>query len=123
MRHILLWMLLCGTALAQHTITISWTASTDAATTPYITYRLYRAVCPCATPPVLLVRASWITTTSYVDTAVKAGVTYIYGVTAVGNGSESVMSNLASGTVPVDAPAGVTVDANSVVATVAVKTN
>jgi cellulose 1,4-beta-cellobiosidase len=79
-----------------HAAKLSWTAST----TPSVTYNVYRATAstgPFTTP----LNSSPITGTTYTDTAVTAGQTYYYVVTAVASsGTQSADSNTAQATIP-----------------------
>jgi fibronectin type 3 domain-containing protein len=85
-------------AHSQYTVRIFWTASSDAAANPSLTYNVYRAAA-CAEHFAKLNSAP-VTGTSYVDTNVGAGAAYCYQVTAVLSGVESVPSNQAVAAVP-----------------------
>lgn len=80
---------------SQHTVTLTWTASS----TKGVTYNIYRGtsagVCNGKPTPY----ATGITGTSYVDTNVSPG-TYFYNVSAVGPTGESACDGEASVTVP-----------------------
>ncbi len=79
----------------SHSVTLSWTASTSTV----VGYNIYRSTVPGG--PYTLVTSSPVSTTTYTDTTVQAGVTYYYVVTAVdASGNESVYSNEASASVP-----------------------
>ncbi|HWI66606.1 MAG TPA: S-layer homology domain-containing protein, partial [Symbiobacteriaceae bacterium] len=77
---------------SQTSITLAWTPVPGAAT-----YTLYRADSPSG--PFVAI-GTGIGTTTYVDTAVAAGRTYYYYVTAVNAGGESGASTVANATVP-----------------------
>jgi hypothetical protein len=81
---------------AAHSVTLTWAASAS----PDISgYSVYRGT--VAGGPYTRVTPGLIKGTSYVDTAVQAGRTYYYVVTATGaDSSESRYSNEASGAVP-----------------------
>jgi len=80
----------------SHSVTLSWVAST----TPSVSYNVYRST-TSGGPYSLKVNASPIAGLSYVNTAVVAGQTYYYVVTAVdGGGTESVPSNQAAAVIP-----------------------
>jgi hypothetical protein len=83
---------------AQYVVKISWTASTDAAANPSLTYNVYRAAtCP---GHFTKINAAPITGASFVDTSAAAGATYCYQVTAVLSGVEGAPSNQAVAVVP-----------------------
>jgi hypothetical protein len=84
-------------AQTPHTVSLSWTASADAAANPSLTYNVYRST-GCSGPFVLMNNAPDSATT-YLDAAVFAG-TYCYLVTAVLSGVESVPSNQAAAAIP-----------------------
>lgn len=92
-------------AQSRHTVSLSWTASTDAAANPSLTYNIYRATA-CSGAFVKL-NASPGAATTYLDSAVFAGNTYCYQVTAVLSAIESVPSNVVAAVIPaaVAAPA------------------
>jgi hypothetical protein len=80
-------------ARAQHSVTLTWTASTDAAANPSLTYNVYRS--PTCTGTFAKRNASPITSTSYAETGVLPG-SYCYQVTSVLSGSEGAPSNQAA---------------------------
>src|SRR5579863_4303388 len=85
-------------AQSQYAVKISWTASTDAAANPSLTYNVYRAAaCP---GHFAKINAAPVIGTSYVDTSAGTGAAYCYQVTAVLSGVESVPSNQAIAAVP-----------------------
>jgi hypothetical protein len=85
-------------AHAQYTVRLSWTASSDAAANPSLTYNVYRAAtCP---GHFAKINAAPVSGTSYVDTSASTGAAYCYQVTAVLSGVESVPSNQAIAAVP-----------------------
>ena len=101
-----LLLLLVPTARAQHKVTLTWQNSPDTNNT-----FVYRLTGPCPTPLAGFTKltASPVTTTTYADSAVNAGTTYAYMVTAFLNNLESVPSNCISATVPVAPPSGLTI--------------
>lgn len=89
-----------GTVLtrAQDRVRVSWTASSDAAGNPSLTYNVYRAgSCP---GQFAKLNAAPLSGTSYLDTNVAIGTVYCYQVTAVLSGIESLPSNQAIAAVP-----------------------
>lgn len=117
MRTILLALLLGLTptlALAQHSISLSWTASTA----PNVTYNVYRAPCTgtitantCSAAGTFA-KLGNVATTTYPDATVTAGGSYDYYVTALcppagcspSISGESTPSNHSAGKTPVDTP-------------------
>jgi len=84
-----------GAAPTAHSLTLNWTASTSAV----VGYNVYRAAQPGG--PYTKLNSSPIRPTSYADSAVQAGQTYFYVVTAVDrNGAESRFSNKIQVSVP-----------------------
>jgi hypothetical protein len=84
-----------GTPAPQHSVALSWTASTSTV----IGYNVYRGT--QAGGPYVALNGAADASTSYSDSAVQAGQTYFYVVTAVdGSGNESVYSNQAQAVVP-----------------------
>ena len=82
-----------GTAPA-HSVALSWNASTGA--TSYDVYRgTATGVCSGSPTPY-----GTATTTSYTDTSVTAGATYIYAVSAVNSAGQSACSTEVSATIP-----------------------
>jgi hypothetical protein len=83
-------------AFAQsHTVALSWTASTDAAANPSLTYNIYRANVPCASATTFSkVNTSAIAAVTFTDSGLQPG-SYCYQGTAVLNGVESLASNQA----------------------------
>jgi fibronectin type 3 domain-containing protein len=85
-------------AHSQYIVRLSWTASSDAAANPSLTYNVYRAAaCP---EQFAKINSAPVTGTSYVDTNIGAGAAYCYQVTAVLSSVESVPSNQAVAAVP-----------------------
>ena len=83
-------------AVAGHSVTLTWTASTS----PGITGRnVFRS--QTSGGPYTQLNSSPISVTSYVDSSVAAGQTYYYVVTAIGpGGTQSAYSNETSAAVP-----------------------
>jgi len=85
-----------GVVAVQHSVALSWTASTSSGV---VGYRVYRAT--QSGGPYTLITNTAVVGTTFTDTTVAAGQTYFYVVTAVdGSGNESVNSNEVSATVP-----------------------
>jgi len=78
-----------GYGAVAHYVSLSWTAST----TPSVTYNVYRSTTSGSYSTPL---ASAGANTSYIDSAVAAGQTYYYVVTAVSGSTESAYSNPAA---------------------------
>jgi hypothetical protein len=85
-------------AHSQYTVKLTWTASSDAAANPSLTYNVYRAA-TCAAH-FTKINSAPVAGTSYVDASAGAGAAYCYPVTAVLSGVESVPSNQAVAAVP-----------------------
>ena len=85
-------------ALSQHTVTIAWSPSADAAANPSLTYNVYRA--PACPGQFAKLNISPVASTTYLDTSVATGAAYCYQVTAVLNGVESTPSNQAIAAIP-----------------------
>ena len=85
-------------ARAQHSVSVMWTASTDAAANPSLAYNVYRS--PICTGAFAKLNASPLGATSYLDTAVLPGASYCYQVTSVLSGAESAPSNQAAVLIP-----------------------
>jgi hypothetical protein len=84
-----------GTQTVAHSVSLSWTASMSTV----VGYNVYRST--TSGGPYTLITSTPVAGVTYTDTAVQAGVTYFYVVTAVdANGNESAFSNEASVTVP-----------------------
>lgn len=84
-----------GSQATQHSVTLSWNASTS----QVVGYNVYRALQPAG--PFGRINSSAITTLSYKDLTVQAGTTYYYYVTAVNASNvESLHSNVATAVVP-----------------------
>ena len=80
-----------------HTATLAWVASPTAGVTGYNVKRSQAAGGPYT-------QLATVASPGFVDHTVVAGATYFYVVTAISAGGESVMSNEASGVVPVNPP-------------------
>jgi fibronectin type 3 domain-containing protein len=94
---------------STHYVTLSFTASPDAAAYPTLTYNVYRQQLVSKTSVCSLGSMQPIgntATTSYADTNVQVGAIYCYAVTATLNGGESDFSNTASATIPIAPPSG-----------------
>jgi hypothetical protein len=95
-------------------VVLNWTASTSTGGT--LTYNVYRATATCATAAatnfskVGMASAGAVT---YTDSAVAAGVTYCYYVTAYMNSLESVPSNKAEAAIIPLPPTALTVAPSS----------
>lgn len=72
-----------------HSVALAWTASTDAAANPTLTYNVYRAVTCAGTFSKI---SSGVAAVTFTDTSVQPGA-YCYQVTAFVNSAESVPSN------------------------------
>lgn len=94
-----------------HTVSLAWTASSDAAANSSLTYNVYRlnGACPATAPAAISgsgftkLNTTPITTTAYVDSGLAPG-TYCYFASAFLNLTESNPSNDASGIVQPKAP-------------------
>ena len=85
-----------ATAAAQHSVDLSWNASSSSAVVGYNVYRGSKSG-----GPYTRLNSSVDDGTSYSDSSVQAGQTYFYVTTAVGSdGSESSHSNEVSASVP-----------------------
>jgi hypothetical protein len=85
-----------GAVAAQHSVTLSWAASSS---TGVVGYNIYRS--SVSGGPYARVTSGPDASLSYTDTAVNAGSSYFYVVTAVeGNGTESTYSNQARAVIP-----------------------
>jgi hypothetical protein len=91
-------LLLAMLARAQsHSVSLSWTASSDAAANPTLVYNIYRlsGTCPASgTTGFTKLSASPVSGTTFTDSTVPLGQICYY-VTATLNGGESVPSNTA----------------------------
>jgi hypothetical protein len=94
---ILAMTLAAPAARAQHSVTLNWTASTDAAANPSLTYNVYRS--PTCTGTFAKRNASPVAATSYVESGVLPG-SYCYQVTSVLSGAEGAPSNQAAVLIP-----------------------
>jgi fibronectin type 3 domain-containing protein len=85
-----------GVALVNHSVSLSWTASTSANVTSYNNYSSTRSG-----GPYTRLTATPSSTTTYTDTTVQTGQTYYYVVTSVdSNNVESAYSTEVSAIVP-----------------------
>ncbi len=83
-----------GTAATQHTVDLTWNASTDA-----VSYNIYRGT--VSGGPYTMVNTSSDSTTTYADSTVVSGDTYYYVATAVNASSEeSGYSNQTTAVIP-----------------------
>lgn len=92
-------------AAAQHSVNLTWTASTDTGGT----VNVYKATAACPASGISGVTFTKLATAQpaagpYTDSTVTAGQTVCYYVTAVVNGTESAPSNTGGGTVPINPP-------------------
>ena len=84
-----------GVQSVSHSVTLTWTASAS----PVTGYNVYRST--VSGGPYTLMTSSPVAATTYVDSAVSAGITYYYVVTSVNSsGVESAYSAEVSATVP-----------------------
>ena len=84
-----------GVAPSQHSVALSWTASTSAV----VGYNVYRGT--VSGGPYTKINSSVIAATNYTDSTVQSGTTYYYVATAVdASGNESVYSNEVQAVVP-----------------------
>src|ERR1700684_3833135 len=85
-------------AHSQYAVRLTWTASSDAAANPSLTYNVYRAAaCP---DHFAKINTAPVTSTLFIDTNVGAGAAYCYQITAVLSGVESAPSNQVVAAVP-----------------------
>jgi hypothetical protein len=85
-------------AHSQHTVRLTWTASSAAAANPSPTYNVDRAAtCP---GNFMKINALPVNGTSYVGASAATGAAYCYQLTAVLSGVESVRSNQGIAVVP-----------------------
>jgi hypothetical protein len=85
-----------GLSLIQHSVNLAWSASTSAGV---VGYNVYRA--GVSGGPYTQLTSSLVPNPNYTDSAVAAGQTYFYVVTAEdGTGTESVHSNQVHAVVP-----------------------
>jgi hypothetical protein len=99
-------MFFASPARAQHSASLSWTASSDAAANSTLGYNVYRltGACPASgTAGFTKLNSTPVTSTTYSDTTIGPG-SFCYYVTATLNGAESVPSNTASAVVLPGAP-------------------
>jgi hypothetical protein len=83
-----------GTAATQHTVDLTWNASTDA-----VSYNIYRGT--VSGGPYTMINTSSDSTTTYADGTVVSGDTYYYVATAVNASSEeSGYSNQTTAVIP-----------------------
>lgn len=93
----ILTLAVTASAQTSHGVDLTWTASTDAAANPSLTYNEYRLIgaCPTTGTPVFTkVNSAPITTTEFFDAnPAPINSTLCYYVTAVLNGLESAPSS------------------------------
>jgi hypothetical protein len=97
---------LASPAKAQHSASLSWTASSDAAANPTLAYNVYRltGACPSSgTAGFTKLNTTPVTATSFTDATIVLGSACYY-VTATLNGTESVPSNATSAVILPGAP-------------------
>ncbi len=83
-----------GTAATQHTVDLTWNASSGA-----VGYNIYRGT--VSGGPYTMINSSLDSTTAYTDNTVVSGHTYYYVATAVdGSSNESGYSNQATAVIP-----------------------
>jgi fibronectin type 3 domain-containing protein len=83
-----------GTAATQHTVSLNWSASTNA-----VSYNIYRST--TSGSGYTMINTSPDDTTAYTDSTVVSGLTYYYVTTAVDSSSqESGYSNVAEAVIP-----------------------
>jgi fibronectin type 3 domain-containing protein len=83
-----------GAAATQHTVDLSWSASTNA-----VGYNIYRGT--VSGGPYTMINSSLDGTTAYTDSTVASGQTYYYVATAVdASSNESGYSNEATAVIP-----------------------
>ena len=105
-------------SLAQatpHSVALSWTASSDAAANPTLTYNVYRAPSACsASSSFTKLNTAAITAVTYTDSTVTVGSIYCYSVTAVLNSSESAKTaaQVSSTAIPVAGPTTIVIVIN-----------
>jgi hypothetical protein len=83
---------------AQHSVSLSWTASSDAAANPTLAYNVYRlaGACPVSgTAGFTKLTATPVSAATFTDATVALGPACYY-VTSTLNGAESLPSNLVS---------------------------
>jgi hypothetical protein len=84
-----------GVAANQYSVTLNWNSSTSTV----IGYNVYRGT--GANPQLSILNGTIVSSTSYQDTAVVSGQTYIYALTSVdSNNVESALSPTVSITIP-----------------------
>jgi len=94
----LLIFALPGNAQAAHSVTLSWSPSSSTGVTGY---NVYRFVGACGPTVAFTKLASTTTALTYVDSAVTAGATYCYTVTAVSVGGESTNAGTWQAVIPI----------------------
>jgi hypothetical protein len=107
--------LAAGPTRAQHSVSLTWTASTDAAANPLLSYNVYRLVgaCPASgTAGFTKINTAAVVTPTFADANVGLG-SFCYYVTATLNGAESVPSNTASAVILPGSPTLLKIAASS----------
>lgn len=113
-RLLFLTIFLLGTlmqAQSSHSVTVTWTASSDAASNPTLTYNIYRAPAACGSvPPLAFAKVGTVSAgvLTFTDSAAPLG-SNCYVVTSLVNGLESVNSNTAPAVILPAAPTSVLV--------------
>jgi len=86
---------LSGTGVVQHTVSLSWIASTSTVAG----YNVYRST--TSGSGYLKINSSLVSGLTYTDASVTSGTTYFYVTTAVdSSGNESTFSNQATAVIP-----------------------
>lgn len=97
---LLLFALAAMPARAQHGVSLTWTASSDADANPSLTYNVYRST--TCTGAFSKLNASPVAATSYLDSALAPG-SYCYQITSSLSGTEGTPSNQAAVLIPTPA--------------------
>lgn len=92
-------------AQSQHSVTLTWSDTTNPSGT---TYNVYRAQGLCSGTPTFSKLAAAVPAKTYLDSTVTPG-NYCYEVTATANGMESAPSNTALAPVPSFSPQNLSV--------------
>lgn len=99
-----LFALTASMAQSAHSVTLTWTDSSNPVGT---TYNVYRATGLCSGTPVFSKLASGITVKTYLDSTVIPG-NYCYSATATLSGMESAQSVSVAAVILPDPPTGLT---------------
>ena len=109
MKRLLALLVFAAAAFAQggHSVTLSWIDTQNPSGTTYNAWRAAGA-CPAMPPTTTAgftqLNAAAIAAKTYIDSAVSAGNTYCYVVTAVSVNGQSAPSNAVGGTIPAAFP-------------------